>query len=343
MPATDPGHLAATTLAERFSHAMDELQSKLVHLVVNAPLLLVAILIVLFSLWLGGVVSRRMHVLRRISRANPYMDGLLRSTVRALIGLAGVLVALDMLGATSLVGAVLGSAGVVGLVLGFAFKDIAENYIAGVLLSIRKPFAPGDSVLIDSHEGKVIALTSRATILMTSDGSHLQLPNSLVFKSVLLNQSRNPKRRFDFTITIDGSQSIRAAQSLAIAQIAKVEGVLPDPGPSWVVQEFSPNGIALRFFGWIDQRENDLGKVRSEAIRVVKSALAHAGIEGPRTTWHVITERHASAVAPAREHAEPPHGSDADTSVNRDIDAQLAHARAADEGHDLLSSKGTAD
>ena len=82
-----------------------------------------------------------------------------------MITLIGILIALDLLGASSLVGAVLGSAGVIGLVLGFAFKDIAENYIAGILLSLRRPFAPGDHVVVDRvHEGKVVALTSRTTL-----------------------------------------------------------------------------------------------------------------------------------------------------------------------------------
>ena len=137
------------TLQDRFFAALEQVQDKLLHLLANSPLLLVAILIVLGAIWLGGVISRRMHVLNRISRNNPYMDGLLRNAVKVLVILAGVLVALDLLNATSLVGAVLGSAGVVGLVLGFAFKDIAENYIAGVLLSLRQPFSPGDSVRIE--------------------------------------------------------------------------------------------------------------------------------------------------------------------------------------------------
>ena len=113
--------------------------------------------------------------------------------MQTIVVLLGILLALNLLGATALVGAVLGSAGVVGLVLGFAFKDIAENYVSGVLLSLRRPFAPGDHLLIDKYEGKVVALTSRATLLMTMDGNHLSLPNSLVFKSVVLNFSVNPE------------------------------------------------------------------------------------------------------------------------------------------------------
>ena len=152
------------------------------------------------------------------------------------------------------------------LVLGFAFKDIAENYVAGILLSLRQPFSPGDHVVIDGNEGKVVALLSRTTMLMTMDGNELRLPNALVFKAILLNYSRNPKRRFDFSITIDSGSSISESQVLAMEQVGGVEGVLQDPGPSWTVQEFGPTGIVLRFFGWVNQLDSDLGKVSSEAI-----------------------------------------------------------------------------
>ncbi|WP_202840394.1 mechanosensitive ion channel family protein [Luteimonas saliphila] len=326
----------------RFDFTFDRVAARLAELVAKLPLLLAALLIVAFSAWLGGFVSRRLHLLR-LRTHNPYMDGLIRNVLRALLILFGVLLALDLLNATALVTAVLGSAGVIGLVLGFAFKDIAENYVAGVLLSLRQPFAPGDHVVVDGNEGKVVALHSRSTLLMTLDGNELRLPNALVFKAIILNYSRNPKRRFDFTVTIDVGQSIRMAQSLGLEQVCRIEGLLSDPGPSWSVKEFTPGGIVLRFFGWIDQRHSDLGKVRSEAIRLVKTAFAHAGIEGPRTTYHLLTAREQSGAAQAREHAEPVHGAEADTSVNRDIDEQLAQAQqAADGGVNLLERRSDA-
>ena len=328
-----------TDVRGRFDFTFDRVTAKFMDLVAGLPLLLAALLIVVIAAWLGGVVSRRLHLLR-LRTDNPYMDGLIRKLVRTLITLFGVLIALDLLNATALVTAVLGSAGVVGLVLGFAFKDIAENYVAGILLSLRQPFSPGDHVVIDGNEGKVVALHSRATVLMTLDGNELRLPNALVFKAIVLNYSRNPKRRFDFTVTIDGAQSIRASQALAIKQILQVDGVLSDPGPSWSVQEFAPAGIVLRFFGWVDQRESDLGKVRSEAIRLVKAAFARAGIEAPRTTYHVLTARDpGDAATPG--HAEPTNGADADTSVNRDIDEQLAQAQQAADGDDNLLEPST--
>ena len=166
-------------------------------------------------------------------------------TLQDVIVLLGVLVALNLLGATSLIGAVLGSAGVVGLVLGFAFKDIAENYIAGILLSIRRPFNPGDMVRIDSHEGRVVALTSRATQLMTPDGNHLLLPNALVFKSVMLNYTRNPNRRVEFTTNVATGRSWNKAMDIGIQTLRGIDGVLADPAPTALIQDLANDAALL--------------------------------------------------------------------------------------------------
>ena len=228
------------SLHTRFRAAVDQVDGKFVRLLAATPLLIAAIVIVLLATWLGRYLATRRNWLRFHSH-NPYMDGLVRRIIQTVVVLIGLLVALDLLGASSLVGAVLGSAGVVGLVVGFAFRDIAENYIAGILLSLRRPFAPGDHLVIDKYEGKVVALTSRATLLMTLDGSRLSLPNALVFKSVVLNYSVNPRRRFEFALPVDPSESIREAQELGLRAIADIDGVLADPPPSWSV-----DGYALR-------------------------------------------------------------------------------------------------
>lgn len=337
LPMTPIKAASSHDLAFRFAVALEQVQAKLLKLVASAPLLLVAIVIVLVSLWLGSFISARMRVVTRLSRSNPYMDGLLRNAAKFLIVLAGVLVALDLLGATSLVGAVLGSAGVVGLVLGFAFKDIAENYIAGILLSLRQPFSPGDSVRVDTHEGKVVALTPRATVLMTADGNHLQLPNGLVFKSVLLNLSRNPKRRFEFETGVDGQASWHQAMDLGIATLASMEGVLADPPPSALIRSLTDDGASLHFSGWIDQTSNDLARTRSEAMRRVRKVLNEAGINPPEPVQKVVVLRADSG-------ADNVHESEAsrDTSVDHALDDQVGQARHQEDGGDLLAPPAAA-
>lgn len=322
----------------RFRSALDEVQAKLVRLIASLPLLAVAILIVVLASWLGGFISGRMRLVKRLSRHNPYMDGLLRNVVKTLVLLGGVLIALDLLGATSLVGAVLGSAGVVGLVLGFAFKDIAENYVSGILLSIRQPFAPGDYVRIDSNEGKIVALTSRATILITLDGLNLQLPNALVFKSVITNYSRNPRRRFDFTTVVDTRSSWNDAMDIGIGAIRGVEGVLGDPAPSALIRDISNDGATMQYFGWIDQRNNDLSKTRSEAMRQVRRALRKTGIVPPSPVQSIrlVRGEDDGIDAAAAHEAHQPR----DTSADRTLDAPADVARIA-EGGSLLDRGST--
>jgi small conductance mechanosensitive channel len=324
----------STRLTDRFEVAMQAVVEKLVRLIAAAPLLLIAIAIVFLAAWIGRTLSRRTRWLGRLHSPNPYMEGLVQRVVQWLALVAGVLIALDLLGASSLVGAVLGSAGVAGLVLGFAFKDIAENYVAGILLSLRRPFAPGDHVLIDRvHEGKVVALTSRATLLMTLDGNQIALPNALVFRSVVLNYTENPKRRFDFVVPLDPSASVGDAQKFGLDALAKIDGVLDDPAAYTMVTEFLPDRLTVQFLGWVDQKKNSVPRVRSAAMRAVKGALDVHGVR--------------RAGVPAATPAEPSPALHervlhADTSADSEIDAQLAEAQRAKDSENLLEDKNPA-
>ncbi|MDQ3039242.1 MAG: mechanosensitive ion channel family protein [Pseudomonadota bacterium] len=323
---------AAQNLTDRFLVALDQVQAKLLALAASAPLLLLALLIVMGAVWLGGVLSRHLHFLTRLSDRNPYIDGLLRRIVRSIFVLAGVLVALDLLGATPLIGALLGSAGLVGLVLGFAFKDIVENYVAGVLLGMRQPFSPGDTVCIDAHEGKVVSLNSRATVLMTIDGNHLMLPNGLVFKSVLLNFTRNPKRRFDFELTLNPCAPLHDAMDAGIAVLATMDGVLEDPAPASLILDIPGGGARLQFTGWIDQRNNDVKRTRSEALRLVAKSLDSQGYAAGEPIQRIRLERGEAMTQRANEG----NGAGRDTSVDHALDEQIGDARRGESAGDLL-------
>jgi small-conductance mechanosensitive channel len=256
------------------------------------------------------------------------MDSLVRRTIQTVVVLVGIVLALDLLDATTLVSALLGSAGVIGLVAGFAFKDIAENYVAGILLSLRRPFAPGDHLLIDKYDGKVVALTSRATLLLTLEGNTVSLPNSLVFKSVVTNYSQNPKRRLEFLVPLDPAAPIADAQRIAYDALRGVDGVLVDPGPYVLVTEMLPDRATLQVLAWIDQRRNDLKRVRSEAMRATAAALDRSDI------------RRAGVPAAAPTQPESfPGETNADTSVDRAIDPQLAEAQQAQVGDNLLTPR----
>lgn len=107
-----------------------------------------------------------------------------------------------MLGATGLLGALIGTAGIIGVGLGFALKSTGENYFASILLSLRQPFDPHDLVKIDDQDGRVVRLSSRATVLLDFDGNHVRIPNSKVFNATIINYTRNPERRFWFKLEV---------------------------------------------------------------------------------------------------------------------------------------------
>lgn len=306
-------------------------------LVAALPLLLLSIAAVWLAWKIGGWLSRR-AVLDRIATRNPFLRDLTRTTVRWLVLLAGVLVALEIMGATTLVGAVLGTAGVLGVALGFAFKDILENYLAGILMSVRQPFAPRDHVVIDGNEGVVVSLNSRATILMTLDGNHLRLPNAMVFRSVTLNYTRNPSRRFDFEVGIGVNEDLVRAQEIGVGELRRLDGVMDKPPPRALITGLGDSNVQMRFHGWVDQRTHDFLQMKSEAIRRVKLALEAAGMDMPEPIYRVqLSERDAApaqkAAAAVGSHED---SSTTDTRVHADIDMQIEQDLQAHEAEDLL-------
>ncbi|WP_345725452.1 mechanosensitive ion channel family protein [Qipengyuania mesophila] len=239
---------------------------------------------------------------------NSFLAELIASAIRFIFAIVGLVVALDMVGASALLGAVLGGAGVVGIALGFAMRDTIENYVASLMLSLRQPFRANDWVVIDDKEGRVIRLTSRATILMTLEGNHLRIPNGQVFRAVILNYTRNPQRRFDFDLGVDADDDADAARQLGRETLAGLPFVLGDPAPEARVIEVGESNVVLRFLGWIDQREADWYKARSGAILAVKAALEDGGFALPEPIYRLRFDARTQPLplATTRERAASP-------------------------------------
>ncbi|MBW8366388.1 MAG: mechanosensitive ion channel family protein [Arenimonas sp.] len=318
-----------------FAPIAERLFEEIYRLLAALPLLLVALVMVLAAGYLGGWLSRSAAV-RRLSRSNPFLTDLTRTTVRWLVTALGVLAALELLNATAMVGAVLGTAGILGVALGFAFKEILENYLAGILMSVRQPFALRDHVVIDGNEGTVVALTSRATILMTPDGNHLRLPNAMVFRGVTLNYTRNPSRRFEFDVGIGVEEDLLLAQDIGVREMALIEGVMASPPPRAFIDSLGDSNVAVRFQGWVDQGSNDFALVKSEAIRRVKLALEAGGMDMPEPIYRVqLREPPAAGPKPAKPPAAPA-AIVADTRATAHLAAQIHRDRQHHGGENLL-------
>lgn len=284
-------------LTERLNPAVDRFQKRITQTISYLPLLAVAAAVFLVVQFLGYMIARARQPWDRLA-PNPFIANIYRQLVFIVFGIAGLVIALDVLNATALLSTILGAAGIIGLAIGFAVRDTVENFIASIMLSIRQPFAPNDAVEINGDEGKVIRLTSRATILLSFDGNHIRIPNSTVFKSRIVNYSRNAERRFQFEVGVDAADTDLAdLRRLAEDTVAALNFTLAEPAPSVWIDRIGDGSIVMQVTGWIDQRETSLLLAKGEAIRQVMAAIDTAGFEMPNTTYRI--EMTGGAEAPA--------------------------------------------
>lgn len=303
-----------------------------------APLIVVAVL-TFAAFWLAGhLLTRSSRLFRKIA-PNPFIESLIEQALRLIFIVGGLVAAMSILGATALLKSVLGAAGLVGLAIGFAVRDTIENYIASILLSVRQPFAPNDLVVIEGHEGRVTRLNSRATLLMTLDGNEVRIPNATVYKSVIINLTRSPERRFEFEVGVGTENELGQAQAIALSATKSVPGVLSDPPPSVVVHELGAYAVVVKVLAWADQSNSDFQKVRSEAIRKVKGALEEAGVSMPEPIQNVrsLEDKPPPQARASSSGASPSELSEiSDTAADHTIKDKVHHLRATGE-EDLLS------
>jgi small-conductance mechanosensitive channel len=265
---------------------LDQLAAKLKRWMKACPLVLLSSLLFVLIAFAGHRLAKWEALWNRVA-PNIFLAELMAQAIRAAFVILGLVVALDLMGATTLMGTILGGAGVIGLTIGFAVRDTMENYISSIMLSLRQPFRANDHVLINEREGKVVRLTSRATVLMTLDGNHLRIPNSTVYKAAILNYTRNPERRFEFDLGIDGADDPIAAMTTGIDAIRALEYVLDDPEPNAIIKTVGDSNIVITFMAWIDQTKSDFGKMRSLAIKVAKDAIEQGGFTLPEPLYRV--------------------------------------------------------
>ena len=321
---------APAEVTARLSPAVAKFRDLVRTLKEKLPLIGIALVILLAFVAMANFVHGRAEWFARL-RLSSLGETLARRVVRiALVG-TGVVLALEVLDATAIVGAVLGAAGLAGIALGFALKNILENYLAGILLSTRNPFDIGDIIEINGRSGKVARLTARDTVLVTLDGNHLRIPNGLVINSELLNYTRNPLRRFEFFVGVSVDLDINEARRVGLATLARNPAVIAGIKPLALVDELGDSTVRLRFQAWLDQTKHDFHKTRSESIRMVKEAFDQAGIEMPEPIYRVKLSEPAapSQAEPARpavkvpETAEPTDEAlSADDTIDRQIQAE---------------------
>jgi small-conductance mechanosensitive channel len=171
--------------------------------------------------------------------------------------------------------------GIGGIAIGFAFKDIFENFLAGILILITRPFRIGDQIIYDRYEGTVEDIQTRATWLKTYDGRRVVIPNSELFKNSVTVNTAFDTRRLEYDFKLAAGEDVEKAKAVIIRVMRESKDVLPDPKADAVVIGFDQGSVTLRARWWSRSRIADVLLGQDHVLATARSQLAAAGIKLP--------------------------------------------------------------
>jgi len=258
--------------------ALNELLTKLTGWLEAVILLLPNLLVAVVVAIAFGIASRvvRRGVQAAMSRvsSHPSINKLIGTMAGLVVLGAGIFVALGIVGLDKTVTSLLAGVGIVGLALGFAFQDIASNFMSGIILMLRQPFTHDDMIETNGVTGLVREVSLRTTMIHTLDGKVVVVPNSLVLNSVLINYSITGRRRVDLGVGVAYGDDLEKVRRVTLRAVESIEQRDHDEPVTLFYEGFGSSSIDFVVRFWIDfQQQADYMAARSEAIIAIKKAF----------------------------------------------------------------------
>jgi small conductance mechanosensitive channel len=235
--------------------------------------------------WLKMLVKR----LTRRHRQARNLGMVLGRLAQGAVILIGLFVALSIIIPTFKAGDLIQLLGISGVAIGFAFRDILQNFLAGILVLLTEPFQIDDQIVFKEYEGTVENIQTRATTIKTYDGRRIVIPNSELFTNSITVNTAYESRRMEYDVGIGYGDDLDEAKRLILEAIHSVEGVLSDPSPDVLVMELAASTVNIRARWWIKppRRADDLDS-RDRVLAAIKNKLTTNGIDLPFPTQQIL-------------------------------------------------------
>ena len=277
------------SIGAQFDKVFTEYKESFIELIPN---LTIALVIFLIFFGIGKLFYSVIH--RRIQRRwkDTIAGGIIASSFKWGFYLLGLFTALSILGFSKVASGLVAGAGVSAFIIGFAFKDIAENFLAGLLLAFSRPFNLRDIIEINGMKGKVSALNLRTTQIRTLDGRDIFIPNGTIIKTELINYTKDGLLRYDFALGLDTGCDVENARNLILKELETYEkfGVLKSPAFTVNIEQVGVSTIDLRVFFWVDAFKSKVYEptlkgefVKSRVIRDITKMLLDNNYTLPST------------------------------------------------------------
>ncbi|UVW29296.1 mechanosensitive ion channel family protein [Massilia sp. H6] len=274
----------------------------------------IAVALVVILVFYGiGVLLRRLIMKRARSRSRDNLGDVLGGFIMYLVVGLGIL-----LGATIVIpslkpGDLVAGLGVSSVAIGFAFKDILQNWLAGLLILLRQPFNIDDQIEVNGFEGTVERIETRATIIRTYDGQRVVVPNSDIYTNAVIVKTAHEQRRSQYDVGIGYADDIGRACDVIRRAVGELAEVSTDPAPEALPWDMAASWVTIRVRWWTHSRRSDVVLVHAQVIRSIKEALQEARIDLPYETsvqlFHDQTEAEDGDRSRQREGWPAPEGS----------------------------------
>ncbi len=245
------------------------------------PYVVLGIVVVTVFLLIGRVVRKIIRAAGRRTRLDLTLAELLGRLASFAIALLGFLIAAVIVFPTFKPGDLVAGLGLTSVALGFAFKDVLQNFFAGLLILWRRPFVVGDQIKVKDYEGTVEEINVRSTRIKTYDGERAIIPNADAYTNPILVRSAYDRRRVRFTVGIGYPDSIEEARATIHRVLKDIDGVLDDPGPWVYVSELAPSSVNFNVYFWVHSDQATLLRVSDRVATEIKLALDRVGIDMP--------------------------------------------------------------
>lgn len=249
------------------------------------PGIIIAIIIIALGILLANFISSLFRKTISKKTHDPLMTNFLSKTIKIGLITLVLMLGLKIAGLGSIATGLLTAAGASAVILGFAFKDVGENFISGVILSFNRPFNVNDTVKIGDIFGKVKMMEFRFSKLKTFDGRDVYIPNSDIVKKPVYNYTEDGFYRSDFVVGIDYDDDIDTAKKVIIDAVISTKGVInTDEHQCFVtVDSLGVSTVNLKVIFWTKTKEYKRGtlEIKSDVIKSVKNVIIKNGLNMP--------------------------------------------------------------
>lgn len=271
------------------STAWDKVQSMINGFIALLPNILLGLIVFIFFLFIASRIKVLVKRLTRNRRSARNLGLVLGRLAQGLTILIGLFIALSIVIPTFKAGDLVQLLGISGVAIGFAFRDILQNFLAGILILLTEPFQIDDQIVFKGFEGTVENIETRATTIRTYDGRRIVIPNSELFTNSVTVNTAFENRRLEYDVGIGYGDDIDRAKQLMLDAMLSVNEVLKDPAPDVLVMELAESTVNIRVRWWVHPpRRADNLISRDKVITAIKKTLVANGIDLPFPTQQIL-------------------------------------------------------